>query len=121
MGFLVFGRYPWAPGRLSYPPGPILGSVVMWLCLFAGDVPTPANLTHMLLTIAFLVLLVVCFPACLLFFFVLLVVSLPSFIIVCPLLCQAFGTHKVQPGLLATVLHLAKGPSTECRTERLVS
>ncbi len=29
--FGVVGRFPWAPGWLSYPPGPILGSVFLWL------------------------------------------------------------------------------------------
>ncbi len=28
----VFGRFPWAPGRLSYTPGPSLGSVFLWRC-----------------------------------------------------------------------------------------
>ncbi len=30
--FEVVGRFAWAPGRLSYPPGPILGSVFLWRC-----------------------------------------------------------------------------------------
>ena len=30
--FEGFGRFPWAPGRLSYPPGLILGSVFLWRC-----------------------------------------------------------------------------------------
>ena len=29
----VLGRCPWAPGRLSYFPGPILRSVFLWRCL----------------------------------------------------------------------------------------
>jgi hypothetical protein len=28
-----FGRFPWVPGLLSYPPGPISESVFLWLCL----------------------------------------------------------------------------------------
>ena len=31
--FAVVGRFPWAPGRFSYPPGPILGSVFTCLNL----------------------------------------------------------------------------------------
>ncbi len=27
--FGVFGRFPWVSGRVSYPPGPILGSVLL--------------------------------------------------------------------------------------------
>ena len=30
--FAVFGRFPWAPGRLFYPLGAILGSVLLWRC-----------------------------------------------------------------------------------------
>ncbi len=26
------GRFPWAPGRVSYHPGPISGSVFLWRC-----------------------------------------------------------------------------------------
>ncbi len=31
-GFRGLCRSPWAPGRLSYPPGPILGSALLWRC-----------------------------------------------------------------------------------------
>ncbi len=33
-GLAVSGRFPWAPSRCSYPPGPprILGSVFLWRC-----------------------------------------------------------------------------------------
>ncbi len=30
--FLVVGRFPWVSGRVSYSPGPISGSVLLWLC-----------------------------------------------------------------------------------------
>ncbi len=30
--FEVCGRFHWVPGRFSYPPDPILGSVFLWRC-----------------------------------------------------------------------------------------
>ena len=31
-GYEVCARAPLGPGRVSYPPGPILKSVLLWLC-----------------------------------------------------------------------------------------
>jgi hypothetical protein len=37
--FAVFGCFPWAPGRLSYPPGPTLESVILWRCFCRQNSP----------------------------------------------------------------------------------
>ncbi len=38
VGLSVFGRLPWDPGRLSYPPGPI-GSMFLWRVSVDRDLP----------------------------------------------------------------------------------
>ncbi len=36
-------RFPWAPGRLSYLPGSILGSVFLWWCFCRQEPPCSGN------------------------------------------------------------------------------
>ena len=46
--FDVFGRFPWAPGRLSYPPGPTLGPVFLWRCFCRQKPSRTRKLVYML-------------------------------------------------------------------------
>ncbi len=42
--FEVFGRFPSVSGRVSYPPGPILGSAFLWRCFCRQKPPCMLSL-----------------------------------------------------------------------------
>ena len=50
--FLVFGRFPWAPCRYSYPPGLILGPVFLWRRFSRQNLPVAVPLTFWVLDLA---------------------------------------------------------------------